>query len=562
MKLNPANNRRLNTGILAASGGLLGAFFFFCIYGAAVVNPTYDDWIWKSGSDITQHYIGWLFYRRSEWSFPLCLTDGLVAGGPVSCMFTDSIPLFAVFFKILSPLLPGTFQYMGIWGLFCFTAQGVLSVLLLHKFSKSPLFCLTGSIFYIVCPAVLQRMFMHTSLAGHWVILWALLLWAYQDHSWKHKSSPIILWSLNGAAAVLTHTYFIPMIYMIMLGYAITDIMKNKKLLRPVLCIVSATVFSLLIMFCIGAFYGDGSMEANGLGTYSANLNSLFNGMDTSKFLKPMNTIAGQGEGYGYLGLGMIIAVVLAVCAALLRLDRTDGSLISSIRLSLKLRRAELTALAAVLFVCLFFAVSPVCTLNARVLYAIDYPEPIYSVLSIFRASGRFIWVADYLIFTVALGIIAKSDKKRAALLAVTFCAAVQLLDLRDYAMSKRRVFAHKTEYSSPLKDNVWDELAEESSEIIFVPLEKNYYEKMDMYFVFAEYAYENSMKLGSFYLARSSYEGMRDYANHQLALLKKGKASPGIIFIFTDEKAVPVQRNVSVYRADGYTAAVSVPAK
>ena len=95
-------------------GAILGAIFFIIIYGFCVLDPTYDEWLLGKG-DLTQHYLGWCFYRRSEWTFPVGLTNQLAYPTYTSVIFTDSIPVFAVFFKLLSPLLPETFQYFGLF---------------------------------------------------------------------------------------------------------------------------------------------------------------------------------------------------------------------------------------------------------------------------------------------------------------------------------------------------------------------------------------------------------------------------------------------------------------
>ena len=80
-------------------GCVLGAVIFFVIYGTSIVNPQNDKWLLRQNSDMTQHYLGWVFFRRSEWKFPLGLMDGLSYNHLVSCMFTDSIPLLAIFFN-------------------------------------------------------------------------------------------------------------------------------------------------------------------------------------------------------------------------------------------------------------------------------------------------------------------------------------------------------------------------------------------------------------------------------------------------------------------------------
>lgn len=563
MKSLQRDNINLKNRYIVAAGGIWGAVLFLCIYGFAVIDPTYDDWIWKSSGDITQHYIGWLFYRRSDWHFPIGLIDGLVADTKVSCMFTDSIPLFAVFFKLLSPILPDTFQYMGIWGLFCFIAQGAMAALLLHKFSKSTLFCLIGSTFFIASPVVIHRMFSHSSLAGHWIILFSIILWAYQDHRWKHKYTPVILWTLNGVLAVLTHIYFIPMIYMIMIGYVLTDVLKNRKLLRPLLCIASTTAFSLLIMFCVGAFYGDGEMSAGGLGAYSANLNSLFNGMSISKFLKPLNTASnGQQEGLGYLGLGMIIAGCLALVVAAYCIEKRGPSINANIKSLFRKYRWGLLAVFIVIFLSVFFAASPIVTLNARVLYKIDYTEKIWRLLAIFRASGRFIWVTDYLLFTAILAVLSKLDGRKTLIFSISMCMVVQLLDLRDFIMLKHDNFAHKVEYVSSLSDSVWEKTAESSRKIVFLPSENNFRPKAAMYYTFAKYAYENDMELSSFCLARDSYKAVSEYAAYQLELLEAGKGDPDALYVFTGDYEDPGTEGVTVFKKNGYTAAKCEPSE
>ena len=124
------------------AGALIGAALFILIYGYNILDPSYDGWLLNNQGDLTQHYIGWEFFRKTKWHFPIGLTDGLIAGRPMSVMFTDSIPLFAVFFKLLSPLLPETFQYFGLWGLFYFIMQGGLSASLLRKLTKKPVLLL------------------------------------------------------------------------------------------------------------------------------------------------------------------------------------------------------------------------------------------------------------------------------------------------------------------------------------------------------------------------------------------------------------------------------------
>ena len=116
--------------------GILSVLIFILIYGVHILNPIYTDWL-LSGGDLSQHYLGWRGYRASAWHFPLGMMDTLTYPEKVSIIFTDSIPLLAVFFKMLSPILPDHFQYFGLWGMMCFALQGILAARILKNYTKN-----------------------------------------------------------------------------------------------------------------------------------------------------------------------------------------------------------------------------------------------------------------------------------------------------------------------------------------------------------------------------------------------------------------------------------------
>ena len=65
-------------------GLIIGIVIFIAIYGFGVINPTNTEWLLHSddleGSiDLTQHYMGWVFYRDTPWTFPLGLTEGILS---------------------------------------------------------------------------------------------------------------------------------------------------------------------------------------------------------------------------------------------------------------------------------------------------------------------------------------------------------------------------------------------------------------------------------------------------------------------------------------------------
>ena len=101
---------------------LFGSVFFYLIVGFGPLNPENLSWIFGR-FDPPQHYLGWVFYRYSPWSFPIGLNPNFGMDISSSIVYTDSIPIMAIFFKLLSPILPQVFQYFGIWLLLCFLLQ-------------------------------------------------------------------------------------------------------------------------------------------------------------------------------------------------------------------------------------------------------------------------------------------------------------------------------------------------------------------------------------------------------------------------------------------------------
>ena len=117
------------------TGALLGALVFLVLYGVRVLDPVCVDWILNNPSpDPSQHYLGWVFYRRSGWHLPyLGANYSAIYPYRTSILYTDSIPLLAVVCKLLGGVLPARFQYLGLWGLFCYAMQGGLAQALIAR---------------------------------------------------------------------------------------------------------------------------------------------------------------------------------------------------------------------------------------------------------------------------------------------------------------------------------------------------------------------------------------------------------------------------------------------
>jgi hypothetical protein len=516
----------LNKYIIFALGCLIGALAFISLYGVKVLNVTYDDWL-MTGGDLSQHYIGWRFFRASQWNFPLGLMDGLVYPHKVSVMYMDSIPIFAIIFKLLSPFLPATFQYFGIWGILSFMLQGGLAILIIRRFTSNYIICIVSELFFVFSPVMMQRMFAHTALAGHWVILLSIYLYLSKSHIDSLKKN-IAIWSLLVFLSVVVHMYFFPMVMMILACHLVRDYLKNKSIFRVIMMFICPIVIALITLFILGAFYGNSSPDADGLGIYSANINALINPQGYSKYLINLPTATnGQGEGFAYLGLGIISALFVVIYIKIEEL--------------LKLKKEKfieyiknnptnfLLFIAAIIFFIL--ALSPVVSLNKNILFTIPCPAIIKKIWSIFRSTGRFMWPILYIIYIYVIKqIICKSTKKH-AIIFLCICTIIQISDLSNIIIQKNDYFSKKMEYVSQLKSSIWSDLAHENyKHIVFL---KNVVGKEDLVWSFCDYAIKNNMTVNDANIARKDSEFIDQVKNQYIEELKKGNGENDTIYVF-----------------------------
>ena len=158
-------------------GAAIGVLLFIITYGTAILDPFNDAWILRSPDiDIRQHYVGFLNFYNDSWTFPIGNTDSLSYPYQVSIVWTDSIPGVCVLLKLFRFMLPQTFQFFGIFGMVTFALNGAFAALLVYEVTKSWTAAIFSCPFFIMSFTVIHRLYYHTALASHWIILAALLL--------------------------------------------------------------------------------------------------------------------------------------------------------------------------------------------------------------------------------------------------------------------------------------------------------------------------------------------------------------------------------------------------
>lgn len=477
-------------------GIILGCMVFLGLYGIRILNPCYDDWL-LGGKDLSQHYLGWKFFRNASWSFPFGLMDNMTYPHMISIIYTDSIPLLAVICKMFRSLLPSTFQYFGWWGLLSMMLQGLMSWKILSLYLKNDIQKMIGTLFFLTSPILLRRMFFHTSLSSHWLILISIyLVLNYRNMLEQNKGTGIIL--MLGGMIPWIHIYFLPRCGIFVLIYAILHAKEHGKIRYFVIDIICFMIPALASIWMLGGFASGVSYEGVGLGRFGVNLTSLINPFGYSYFLsdKPVTDV-NQWEGLTYLGIGMLLLFFLKLIQALyVKLilgDKSGAGLLQNIK-SLMLPGC---------LILMVLSMSNQITFGDSVLCSIQLPDLIQKGWSVFRATGRLIWPVIYLLEIWILCSNSDIVKNRFLMGMLFLCLLIQVIDFHQVLQEKHQKFSQQQEYDNFMNHEEWQEaMAEKDGGHIYLIPYNFIYEQESLYAI-ADYASDHDMTLNNFYLAR-----------------------------------------------------------
>jgi|GEM_PF-427826 Coproporphyrinogen III oxidase and related Fe-S oxidoreductases len=422
--------------LLFILGAATGAIVFLLFYGTSILDFTNIAWLYKNpSSDLFQSQLGFDFFRKTSWSLPLGNYNSLLYPFGTSIVYTDSIPLFAIIFKFFNAVLPAQFQFIGLWGLLCYCLQGGLSAAVLRRYIKKWSVILISVPILLFASVFSFRLYMHTSLAGQWIILLAFFIFAYKD-SFRSLRPRAVFWNILCVLCITVHTYFLAMIGILLIGFVINDFIEFKNIKRVLVILGSSALVTIVVFWLIGGFVSDTS-QSSGLGQYSMNLNALFNrGLLENTYLGFLSPLPlafdGQYEGMQYLGIGMIVLLFFLIFFKIKELI---------LHLWKKEHFTWKNEYIPVIFICVvltILAISPVVTLNKTILFSYDTYSFLNDFLSTFRATGRLFWPVFYLIsFYVIIYVANKFDSKKWFIFFLCGCTALQILDMSGYLAAK-----------------------------------------------------------------------------------------------------------------------------
>ncbi len=200
----------------ALGAALLGGAIILLIWGPGVLPPWRTGWMLSGqvGPDPVQYWLGWAFFRDDPWRWPPGLNPRYGMELSSSVFYADAIPLLALAFKLLWPVLPLD-QYWGLWLVACGALQALFAALAVRRLGGGALAQVAAGGLMALSPMLLNRLGGHFALGGQWLVLAGLWLWwapPGRARPWG--------WALLAAAAALIHSYLLPMVLALWLADA------------------------------------------------------------------------------------------------------------------------------------------------------------------------------------------------------------------------------------------------------------------------------------------------------------------------------------------------------
>lgn len=336
------------------------------------------------------------------------------------------------------------------------------------------------------------------------------------------------------------------MVIIFMFGFCFQDLIENHGWKEDLAFAPITVAADLCVLYIVGAFGKSGDFLDDGLGKYSANLNSLFNSNNRCSLFKmlPLMEIT-QDEGFGYLGAGVLLLLGCTVGIWIVHILHQKK------KENFRIKYAFSISVWIVLALSFILAWSPTVTLGQQILFKISYPDFIMERLSIFRASGRFIWCVGYIIMTFCMMTVCRYMKQSMACVCIAAAVVLQRVDMQKM-IGYNNFQTHRESQFQMIQSDMWKVLAQGKKHLVILPWStvKGKFGDSVSYEI-GNFAVDQGMTINFFPLARTDMESIAaNDAAYNEALEAGADCSDCIYILDTREKGQEL--GLEVYEIDG----------
>ncbi|HEY7058799.1 MAG TPA: DUF6311 domain-containing protein, partial [Vicinamibacterales bacterium] len=387
--------------------------------------------IWRQPKfDLYPYLTTWNYFIRDHWRFPLLDVPAMGYPEGASVLFTDALPIGELVTKAIHSVSGVAINPFGWWVLLTYLLQGAMAARIM---------CAAGvrSVPASIAAAILATAFVpfmtriyHIAISSHFLILWAFAL--YLENVRDRRFSLGEHFALS-SLTLLVNAYLFVMVGALQ-AVTIATLANHRALTRDDLSKGALAVIGIVLLGLAEGyahiFGGPGSMQAAGFGTFSWNPATLIAAPRSYwGFADGIQRIAadGQREGESYLGLGAIL--VVATCLIVRPRQAAQA-----------VRRHWILVCVLALFGA--YAASNRVYLGPRLVADVPLPSFVLSLVSFFRANGRFIWIPAYALSLFSLAALFKWAPRMLVLPVILVAAVVQLYEAKATVHLFRPVLA------------------------------------------------------------------------------------------------------------------------
>jgi len=504
---------------------VIGTVAFFLIIGQSRLRPNQIDWLYSGGwGDTWKDYLGWVHFRNTPWGFPIGLNPNNGLEVSSSIVYSDSIPIASIIFKALSPVLPPTFQYFGLWILISLILQTLFALKLFELLINSKTVQILASVLFCCSPILIHRANVHISLTSHWLILAALYL-ALKGSANRNFN----YWILLIVVSAGVQPYFLA-INLFFFGLAILiGILREEILFQNLKWEALKLSVIPLALWQYGYFEIPMSSQSTDFPYDLWRVDLLqpinFAGWSHLASIWGFTEIQGNYEAFNYLGPGIILLCIFLGI----------GIVISPIKFFKAFNR-NLTIGIPVLVMALYSLTNKV-SLGRRQLVTFAVPEWCEPVTTSFRAAGRFFWPLYYLVSIYAVVYICrKLSSKNLSIALFSILTLIHLIDTH-YAWGKianqRYGNLNSLETKIPkLDEEAWNELLYSKTAIKVIPNYATGFQWQKIGLISST----RGIATNSVYLARINQDQMLSVSNEDIRKLKKRELTSNTAYVVTPE--------------------------
>lgn len=499
---------------------LIGGAAFFLVTGGAILRPGNLNWLMQG--DGAMNLLGWMFFRNApilqqpfgaNWQYGMDISSSVV--------YADPVTLMAIFFKPLKALLPEHFQYLGIWILICYLLQSFFAWKLLGRMTDRVWHKVFATLFFVLAPPFVWRLQFHFQLGSHWLLLASLYLYL----SPRFRS---ISWLILLILASLITPYLFAMT-ILLFGATLAKHCTNGELrIMQGLKTVALTISLLLFVMWQAGYFMSSTVGDAGFGYFRASVlafidpspgTDLGHGTTWSHLLEEQPKAPGQGEGFCFLGIGMILLSIVAVW--------------EGVRLGVRpISWRKLWPLLLVFAFCFLYALSSTVAVGEMVIFHYDVPGIVKHLTDALRGSGRFLWPPYYMLLTGILALVLTRLRGRESLALISFCALLQVADSWQALTAVRHTYQTLSDYHPTLLTSpFWRRAVDRYKHILFV-LPVNMAE-MRPYIPLCFFAATHHIPINAGLFTRVDEKKLAATRKNLLQVIESGQFDPKALYVF-----------------------------